>query len=218
MRQARFRLARDLVEGRLVAHREIGQHLAVDLDVRALEPGHENAVAHAELAHGGVDARDPQRADLALLDPAVAERILPRLHQRLLGYAVDVLAPAAETLGLLEDLLVARARRYPSLHPWHGALLIRVLQHRADRCLVGLVGFGAAAQVALTLGALLRKDVAHVRRRALDPAARADAEALRGAPLGLHLRHDERTPSLSSSLTPGGPRLREDASTATAIT
>ena len=52
-----------LRERRLVEHREVGQHLAVDLDVGALQPGHECAVAHAELAHRGVDARDPQRAD-----------------------------------------------------------------------------------------------------------------------------------------------------------
>src|SRR6185503_10909157 len=63
------------------------------------------------------------RAERALLVAAVAVRVLPRLHQRLLGYAVDVLPAAAETLGLLEDFLVARARRYASLDSWHGALL-----------------------------------------------------------------------------------------------
>src|SRR5678816_4472594 len=86
--------------------------LAVDVDIGALEAGHESAVAHAHLAHRRVDARDPQRAERALLVAAVAVRVLPRLHQRLLGYAVDVLPAAAETLGLLEDFLVARARRY----------------------------------------------------------------------------------------------------------
>src|SRR5687767_2998271 len=116
-------LRRDLVEGRLVHHREVGQHFAVDLDVGALEARHEHAVAHAQLAHRGVDARDPQRAEGALLVAAVAVGVLPRLHYRLLGDAVDVLATAPESLGLLEDLLVARARRYSALDSWHGALL-----------------------------------------------------------------------------------------------
>src|SRR6185436_9548128 len=116
-------LARDLRERGLVAHREVGEHLAVDLEVGPLESRHEHAIAHDELAHRRIDARDPERAKLALLHAAVAVRVLPRFHQRLLGDAVDVLAPAAESLGLLEDLLVARARRYPSIGSWHGALL-----------------------------------------------------------------------------------------------
>src|SRR6185503_3879793 len=196
VRDAGFDLGRDLVERRLIHHGEIREHLAVDLDVGALQACHEHAVAHAQLAHRRVDARDPQRAELALLHAAVAVRILPRLHQRLLRDAVDVLAPAAESLGLPEDLLVARARRYTPLDSWHGALLTRVRQDRQDLPLVRLVDLGAAAQMALTLGALLGEDVAHVGLRALDPAARAHAETLRGAALGFHLRHDEPTPSL----------------------
>src|SRR4051812_10376328 len=123
MREAGLDLPCDLGERRLVHHREIGEDLAVDVDLRALQPGHERAVGHAELAHRGVDARDPQRAEGALLLAAVAVGVLPRLHHRLLGDAVDVLAAAAEPLRLLEDLLVARARRYSTLDPWHGALL-----------------------------------------------------------------------------------------------
>src|SRR5262245_13140526 len=123
MREAGFDLAGDLVERRLVLHRQIGEHLAVDLDVGALEPGHEGAVAHAQLAHRGVDARDPQGAHGALLGAAVAVRVLPRLHHRLLGDAVDVAAAAAEAFRLRQDLLVARARRYSTLDSRHGALL-----------------------------------------------------------------------------------------------
>src|SRR5467141_541342 len=123
VREVRLDLAGDLVESRLVANGEVREHLAVDVDVGALQAGHERAVAHAELAHRGVDAGDPQRAELALLLPAVAIGILARLHQRLLRDPVNVLAAAAEALGLLEDFLVARARRYSALYSGHGALL-----------------------------------------------------------------------------------------------
>src|SRR5204863_461662 len=116
-------LAGDLVESRLVANGEVREHLAIDVDVGALQARHERAVAHAELAHRGVDASDPQRPELAFLLPAVAIGVLPRFHQRLLRDPVDVLAPAAEALRLFEDFLVARARRYASLDSWHGALL-----------------------------------------------------------------------------------------------
>src|SRR5207237_10581545 len=86
-------------------------------------PCHESAVAHAERSHRSFDARDPQRAEGALLVAAIAVGVLPRLHHRLLGYAIDVLPAAAETLRLLEDFLVARARRDSTLDSWHGALL-----------------------------------------------------------------------------------------------
>src|SRR5205085_5558544 len=123
VREVRLDLAGDLVESRLVGNGEVREHLAVDVDVGALQARHERAVAHAELAHRGVDARDPQRAEGALLVAAVAVGVLPRLHHRLLGYAIDVLPAAAETLRLLEDFLVARARRDSTLDSWHGALL-----------------------------------------------------------------------------------------------
>src|SRR5436853_4196012 len=123
MREAGFDLPGDLGERRLVHHREIGKDLAVDVDVRPLQAGHEHAIGHAQLAHRSVDARDPQRTERALLLATVAVGVLPGLHHRLLGDAVDVLAAAAEALGLLEDLLVARARRYSTLDSWHGAVL-----------------------------------------------------------------------------------------------
>src|SRR5205085_10968301 len=123
VREAGLDLARDLGEGGLVHHREVGEHLAIDVDLRLLQAGHEGRIGHAHLARRGVDARDPQRAEGAFSLAAIAVGVLPRLHHRLLGYAIDVLPAAAESLGLLEDLLVAGARRDSTLDSWHGALL-----------------------------------------------------------------------------------------------
>ena len=64
--QRGFGLLGDLVKCRLVVHGQIGQDLAVDIDRCLLQAVHEHAVAHAQLAHGGVDAGDPQRAEFAL--------------------------------------------------------------------------------------------------------------------------------------------------------
>src|SRR5687768_14492857 len=94
------------------------------------------------------------------------------------------------------------------------APLCRVRQHGAHRCRVGRVHGAAPAHLTLALGGLLGKDVALVGAAALDAAARAHFEALRRAPFGFHLRHT----SLSFHMTPGGPCLCKDASTATAIT
>ena len=72
-----------------------------------LQAGHELAVGDAEAAGRGVDARDPELAEDALLGAAVAIGVLPGAHDRFLGDAEDVLAAAAEALGEGEDLLVA---------------------------------------------------------------------------------------------------------------
>src|SRR3954471_8014462 len=79
----------------------------------------------------------------------------------------------------------------------------RVRQHAADRGHVGLVHAAPAPHLALPLGRLLGEDVALVGAGALDAAAGARPEALRRAPLGLHLRHT--CSCFCFSLTPGGP-------------
>src|SRR5580658_6428431 len=48
------------------------EDLAIDLDPRLVEPIDEAAVRHAELAGERVDARDPQRAIIALVLLAIA--------------------------------------------------------------------------------------------------------------------------------------------------
>src|SRR6185312_645694 len=84
----------------------VGQHLAVDLDAGLVEAVDEAAIAQAVLAGGGVDALDPERAERALADLAVAIGVLQRLLDRLLGDANGVLAAAVKALGGLQDLLV----------------------------------------------------------------------------------------------------------------
>src|SRR4051794_9718240 len=89
-------------EGLGVAHGDVGQHLAVELDPGQLEPVDEAAVVHAVLARGGVDARDPQAAEVALAVAAVPIRVGIGLHDRFLGALVVRVRLAAEALGPLE--------------------------------------------------------------------------------------------------------------------
>ena len=67
------------------------------------------------LAHGGVEALDPQGAEGALLVLAVAVGVLHRLVDGSLRGADGVLAAAIETLGLLEDFLVLGVGGYTAL-------------------------------------------------------------------------------------------------------
>ncbi len=73
------------VEGRRVVHRDLGEHLAIDLDPGRLEPVHEGVVRDAVLPRRRVDARDPEPAHVALALLAIAVRVGERVHHRLVG-------------------------------------------------------------------------------------------------------------------------------------
>src|SRR5215204_2709411 len=85
-----------------VADGDVREDLAVELDAGLLQAVHELAVRHALLARRGVDANDPETAEVALLVPAVAVRVRVRLEQSLLGALVAGMRLPAEPLGPLE--------------------------------------------------------------------------------------------------------------------
>src|SRR5690606_28103301 len=97
----------------------VRQHLAVQGDAGLHQAVDEAAVAHAVDAGRGVDARDPQGAELALLLLAADVGVLQRLRDRLLGDAEDLAASVVVTLRLLEDLLVAPTRLYTTFDSCH---------------------------------------------------------------------------------------------------
>src|SRR3954466_10736756 len=97
-------------EGLGVANGDVGQHLAVELDLRELQTVHELAVGKAFLARGGVDALDPQAAELALAVLAVAVGVGARLEELLLCALVARVLLAAVALGPLQNRPALLAR------------------------------------------------------------------------------------------------------------
>src|ERR1700722_8479253 len=91
---------------------EVRENLAVDLDSGAGEPADKSAIGQAMLAHGGVDALDPEGAEIPLALLAADIIVLQRLVGRGIGRGDVVLAAAAHALGLLEDLLAAGMAGY----------------------------------------------------------------------------------------------------------
>src|SRR4051812_10111189 len=81
-----------------VADGDVREHLAVELDAGLLQAMHELAVRHALLARRGVDADDPETAEVTLLVAAVAVRVPIRLEQRLLRALVAGMRLPAEPL------------------------------------------------------------------------------------------------------------------------
>jgi hypothetical protein len=67
----------------------------------------------------GVDTRNPQLAEHALFSAAVTVGILPSLHHRFFGDAVDITAATAETFGEGENFFVAGASRYTTFDARH---------------------------------------------------------------------------------------------------
>src|SRR5207245_136247 len=96
----------------LIVHGDISEDLAVDFDTGLADAVGELAVGQTQFARSGVDTRNPQLAEHALLGPAVTVGVLASLHHRLLGDAEDIAAATTETLGECENLLVAGASRY----------------------------------------------------------------------------------------------------------
>src|SRR5690606_11044019 len=89
-RESAFRLFGQRRKTLRVVHGNVRQHLAIQGDAGLHQAVDEAAVAHAVDAGRGIDARDPQGAELALLLLAADVGVLQRLRDRLLGDAEDL--------------------------------------------------------------------------------------------------------------------------------
>src|ERR1700733_1893232 len=86
-------------EGVAVTHGDVREDLAVELHPGQLEAMHELRVGHVVLARGGVDARDPEPAEVALAVAPVPVAVLIGLEHGLLGRAVMAACVTAIALG-----------------------------------------------------------------------------------------------------------------------
>ena len=123
-----FGLSDERFDGGDVFHGEVGEDFAVKIDTSGFESFHETGVAQAEGACGGVDALNPQIAEVALLGLAVACCVG-------FGFADGVLritemrgTEAAETLGFCQHALAALSAGGGVGGSWHVWLsMIRLL-------------------------------------------------------------------------------------------
>ena len=167
----------------------------------SLRPWMNGAVGHAVLARGGVDARDPQAAEVALAVAAVAVRVGVRLHDRFLGALVVRVRLAAEALRPLEGRAALLAGVDGALDAGHLVPAPSSFLTRGASC---RLQDRRVAEVALPLRRLLLEDVAREGVPAADLALGGQLEALLRAGMGLHLRHRGRS-SIGDSFRPGFP-------------
>nr|CAI0340404.1 hypothetical protein SHINE37_44273 [Rhizobiaceae bacterium] len=180
--------------------RHVGQNLAVDFDAGLVEAVDEAAIGQAVLADGSVDALDPERAEIALVDLAVAVGELLGTINRGLGGADGVLAAAVEALGCLQRLLVLGVGGYAAFYTCHVMIsltyqIARLVSETVrqvvldDLLAIGLGQHHGAARVANELVGTLDHAVALAGSGSDDLAGRGDLEPLLGRRLRLHLGH-----------------------------
>ena len=100
-------------------HRDVREHLAVERDPGEFQRVNELAIGQSLGADRSVDALDPQRAEVAFLNLAVAIGVLPGLLDSLAGNPDRVLATAVLALRGIEDPLVLGAGGYTPFDACH---------------------------------------------------------------------------------------------------
>src|SRR5919108_793128 len=108
-----------------IAGGDVGQDLAVELELGAAQPPHERGIREAVPPRGSADPGDPQSPELPLPGSPVAVGVLAGVQQLLAGHAEPARARPTVTLGALEHLPSLLLRVDPALDPGHGYRLPR---------------------------------------------------------------------------------------------
>src|SRR2546426_8436962 len=194
----------ELRERGRIGHRQLRQHLAIEVDPRLLERGHEFRVREPYLAARRVDPHDPEAPRLALLLLAAAVRERPSPQDGLGGGLVELPAATEIPLRLLEDLLAPSARLRSTLCPWHSPTPpgSQIGHEHPQPGLVRFVDQFRRTESPATLGILLLELVLLPAAGPHELARAGPLEPLPRPPLGLHLRH----PNLPSTDSPRARR------------
>src|SRR5579862_8824363 len=124
-----LRLLRELGKRRWTGDGELGEVLAVERYAGGLEAAHQLAVREAVLPRGGVDADDPQTAEVALLAAAADERVLQRGIDRLFRGPIQLALVGVIALGEPQKLFALRPPDCSSFNSWHSSLPTLKLQN-----------------------------------------------------------------------------------------
>src|SRR5262245_27019066 len=129
---AALRRLDDLRKRAGVAHGEIGQDLAVEVDVGLLQALDELAVTQALRADGRIDADDPQAAEPALALLSVPRRVGERVEQGFAGRLDQPRTRALAAFRVLQEALVAGVGGDAALDSGHSIGLLEVRQQALD--------------------------------------------------------------------------------------
>src|SRR5437763_8210905 len=117
--EAVFRNLHQPGKGTAVAHGQVGEHFAVDLNPGRAKAVHELVVGLPRLPRRGVEPRAAARPQLALASATVAIGVGQSVQHRLVGGLEEELVRKAEALGAGQDRLMAAAGGDAPLDPRH---------------------------------------------------------------------------------------------------
>src|SRR3954464_7621224 len=123
----RERLLRRVDDGRealRIAHGEVSHHLAIDRDTGQRQTVDQARVRQIVQARGGVDADDPEAAEIPLAGTAVTVGIGQGAHQRFVRPLEEAVIGAVVTLDLRQDLLVPAMGGDAALNSGHGFVIL----------------------------------------------------------------------------------------------
>ena len=101
-----------------VAHGQVGQDFAIEINTGLIQPMHELAVGHPVEAGGSIDAGDPEPAKIPLALTAVAVGVGLGAVDRFLSSAEEATSSAPIAFGKLEYLLFTFFSGYGMIDPW----------------------------------------------------------------------------------------------------
>lgn len=95
-----------------VVHREVSEHLSVELDVTFTEFPHEFAVRHAVFTNTCVDTLNPKATEVSFLVLTTDISVLHSFLYSILRYGPNILTATKVSFGLLHYFLAPCSRRY----------------------------------------------------------------------------------------------------------
>src|SRR2546423_6154338 len=113
----------DFAKRRRLVDREVGEHLAIEVDVGEFQAVHELAVAQSIGARRRADANDPERAELALLELAAREGEIQRALDLLFRMAIELALGAAIAASQFQNVFTFLQSLVSAFYAWHQSLL-----------------------------------------------------------------------------------------------
>src|SRR6516165_1893716 len=187
-RQSSQRRRGDRLKRLGLADRDVGQHLAVEIEPGELYAVHELRISEAVLARAGIDPLDPQRTKVALAVTPVAVGIAQRLLDLFDGHAIGSAAATAVAPSEVEDLLVTGVGRNPAFDARHSSPP-QIRHVSQDQLGVPLLHGRGAAPQSLALRRFADQPVAFVTPVPNDLPGGGAAKALLRTALCLELGH-----------------------------
>src|SRR5581483_289632 len=188
----------DLGERLGIFHCQVGEGLAVQLDVGVLQAGDKLTVTQAAHAASGVDAHDPQLTEFALADATVPESVDATADQRHDRLTIEVVPALPEALGQLPHAFAAAEDGLAATCSGHGYNILRVCgpamlrlaTHDFDVLLGNFADLDElGAELALALAGLVTVQVFLAGLGAFELARGGHAEAFLRGLMRLHLGH-----------------------------